>query len=102
AAAVAALEDSVLGGHGFTGVVARYGMFYGPGTAYEADGAIGSLVVKRRLPVIGGGEGRQPFIHMDDATSATLALIDRGSGAYNVCDDDPARAREWIPGLASS
>src|SRR5439155_22191465 len=44
--------------------------------------------------------GRQPFIQLDDAVSATLAAIERGSGTYNVVDDDPARSREWIPGLA--
>jgi nucleoside-diphosphate-sugar epimerase len=102
--AVAALEDAVLGGSGFEGVVLRYGQFYGPGTAYAADGAIGSMVVKRRLPVIGDGSGRQPFIHMDDATSATLAALapDAPAGVYNVTDDDPAPSRDWIPGLAEA
>jgi nucleoside-diphosphate-sugar epimerase len=102
ARAVAALEEAVLGGSGFDGVVLRYGGFYGPGTSYARDGALGKLVVKRRLPIIGGGGGRQPFIHMDDATSATIVALDRGSGVYNVTDDDPARAREWIPGLAEA
>jgi nucleoside-diphosphate-sugar epimerase len=102
ARALAALEDAVLGGSGFEGVVLRYGWFYGPGSAYAADGAMGSLVVKRRLPIIGGGEGRQPFIHLEDAVSATVAAMDAGAGVYNVVDDDPARAREWIPGLAQA
>jgi nucleoside-diphosphate-sugar epimerase len=100
--AVAALEDAVLGGSGLEGVVLRYGQFYGPGTAYAPDGPIGSLVVKRRLPVIGDGGGRQPFIHMDDATSATVAALSAGSGIYNVTDDDQAPSREWIPGLAEA
>jgi nucleoside-diphosphate-sugar epimerase len=100
--AVAALEDAVLGGSEFEGVVLRYGQFYGPGTAYAPDGPIGSLVVKRRLPVIGDGGGRQPFIHMDDATSATVAALSAGSGIYNVTDDDQAPSREWIPGLAEA
>jgi nucleoside-diphosphate-sugar epimerase len=100
--AVAALEEAVFGGSGFGGVVLRYGSFYGPGTAYAPDGALGAMVMKRRLPIIGGGGGRQPFIHMDDALSATLAAIESGAGVYNVVDDDPALAREWIPGLASA
>jgi nucleoside-diphosphate-sugar epimerase len=100
--AVTALEEAVLGGSGFEGVVLRYGSFYGPGTAYGPDGALGSLVMKRRMPIVGGGGGRQPFIHMDDAVSATVAALNRGAGVYNVVDDDPARAREWIPGLASA
>jgi nucleoside-diphosphate-sugar epimerase len=100
--AVAALEEAVLGGGALEGVVLRYGSFYGPGTMYAPDGAIGELVMKRRMPVIGGGAGRQPFIHMEDAVSATVAALDRGAGVYNVTDDDQARAREWIPGLAEA
>jgi nucleoside-diphosphate-sugar epimerase len=101
--AVAALEEAVLGGSGFEGVVLRYGQFYGPGTAYAADGAIGSLVAKRRLPVIGDGGGRQPFVHMDDATSATVAAIDGdATGAYNVTDDESPPSRDWIPALADA
>ncbi len=34
--------------------------------------------------------------------SATVAALERGAGVYNVTDDDPARAREWIPGLAEA
>ena len=42
-----------------------------------------------------------PFIHVEDAASATVAAIERGTpGVYNVVDDDPAPAREWIPYLA--
>jgi nucleoside-diphosphate-sugar epimerase len=101
--AVAALEEAVLGASGFEGVVLRYGQFYGPGTAYAADGAIGSLVVKRRLPVIGDGGGRQPFIHMEDATAATVAAIDgEGTGAFNVTDDESPPSRDWIPALADA
>ena len=99
---VAALEEAVLGGSAFEGVVLRYGMFYGPDTAYSPNGYYGEMVTKRRLPIIGDGNGRQSFIQMDDAVSATLAAIDRGSGVYNVVDDEPARAREWIPGLADA
>jgi nucleoside-diphosphate-sugar epimerase len=99
---VAALEEAVLGGSGFEGVVLRYGMFYGPDSPYSPQGTYGEMVLNRRLPVIGDGNGRQSFIHLDDAVSATLAAIDRGSGVYNVVDDDPARARDWVPGLAEA
>jgi nucleoside-diphosphate-sugar epimerase len=100
--AVAALEEAVLGSASFEGVVLRYGAFYGPDSPYSAGGAYGEMVMKRRLPIVGDGGGRQPFVHLDDAVSATLVAIDRGSGAYNVVDDDPARASEWIPGLADA
>jgi nucleoside-diphosphate-sugar epimerase len=100
--AVAALEEAVLGGSGFEGVVLRYGQFYGPGTAYAADGAIGSLVVQRRLPVIADGGGRQPFVHVEDAVAATVAALDSGTGIYNVTDDDSPPSRDWIPALAEA
>jgi nucleoside-diphosphate-sugar epimerase len=101
--AVAALEDAVLGGSGLEGVVLRYGQFYGPGTAYAADGSIGSMVLKRRMPIVGEGGGRQPLIHIEDAATATVAALDRaGAGVYNVTDDEPAPSRDWIPGLADA
>jgi nucleoside-diphosphate-sugar epimerase len=100
--AIAALEDAVLGGSGFEGVVLRYGQFYGPGTAYAADGAIGSMVLKRRMPIVGDGGGRQPFVHIDDAMTATVAALDSGTGVYNVTDDDSPPSRDWIPALAEA
>ena len=98
----AALEEAVLGASGVEGVVLRYGWFYGPDTPYSPTGIYGDMVMKRRLPVVGDGSGRQSFIQLDDAVSATLAAIERGGGVYNVVDDDPARAREWLPGLAEA
>jgi nucleoside-diphosphate-sugar epimerase len=99
---VAALEEAVLGGSGYDGVVLRYGGFYGPDSMYSPDGLYGEMVMKRRLPIAGDGSGRQSFIHLDDAVSATLIAIESGSGVYNVVDDDPAPARDWIPGLAEA
>lgn len=100
--AVASLEEAVLGGNGFEGVVLRYGMFYGPGTAYAPGGQYAEFARKRQLPIVGDGSGRQPFIHIEDASSATVVAIDRGSGVYNVTDDDPALQRDWVPGLAEA
>jgi nucleoside-diphosphate-sugar epimerase len=80
------------------GIILRYGFFYGPGTAYASDGSLAELVRKRRLPIIGKGDGMFSFTHVEDAASATAAALERGApGAYNVVDDDPAPAREWLP-----
>src|SRR5205823_14692623 len=49
ARALAALEEAVLGGSGFEGVVLRYGTFYGPDSPYSRDGLYGELLRKRRL-----------------------------------------------------
>lgn len=83
------------------GIVLRYGFFYGPGTAYDRNGQQIELIEKRQMPIIGGGNGCFPFIHVDDAAAATVAAIERGTtGVYNVVDDDPAAGCEWIPELA--
>jgi 2-alkyl-3-oxoalkanoate reductase len=91
------VEDAVLSADGIESIVLRYGMFYGPGTWYAKDGDIGRQVRKRRYPMIGHGEGTYSFIHVDDAASATVAALERARpGVYNVVDDDPATAAEWM------
>jgi 2-alkyl-3-oxoalkanoate reductase len=93
----------VLSADGIEGVVLRYGMFYGPGTWYAKDGDVGRQVMKRRYPMIGHGEGMYSFIHVDDAASATAAALERARpGVYNVVDDDPATAAEWMPVFAEA
>jgi nucleoside-diphosphate-sugar epimerase len=102
-AAVADLEAAVTGADGIEGVVLRYGYFYGPGTSYASDGAQAEMVRKRRLPIVGNGDGVFSFIHVDDAAGATVRAIEHASpGAYNIVDDDPAPAREWLPVYAQS
>jgi nucleoside-diphosphate-sugar epimerase len=102
AIALEALERSTVETPGLEGVVVRYGFFYGPGSAYASDGAWAEDVRRRRLPIVGKGTGIFSFIHLDDAVSATIAALDRGSGIYNVCDDDPAPMSEWLPAYADA
>jgi 2-alkyl-3-oxoalkanoate reductase len=94
-AAMAYLEQAVTEAGG---IALRYGGFYG-----DPDDRLLSLVRKRRFPMIGSGEGVTSWIHLDDAAAATvLALEHDGAGLYNIVDDDPAPAREWLPALASA
>jgi nucleoside-diphosphate-sugar epimerase len=97
-----ALERSAIETPGVEGVVLRYGYFYGPGTHFALDGGWGRDVRGRRLPVIGEGTGLLSLVHVDDAASATVAALERGSGIYNVCDDEPAPMREWVPAFAGA
>jgi nucleoside-diphosphate-sugar epimerase len=97
-----ALERATLETPGLEGVVLRYGFFYGPGTQYASDGTWADDVRRRRLPIVGKGTGIFSFIHIDDAVSATVLALDRGSGIYNVCDDDPAPMSEWLPVYAEA
>lgn len=87
-AGVRALEDAVLGDPSLTGLVLRYGRFYGPGTGKDRPADDGLSV------------------HVDAAASAALLAIDRGErGAYNIADVDRtvdcARARRELGWAAS-
>lgn len=79
------------------GLVLRYGSFYGPGSS---DVLI-EAVRKRRLPIVGSGDGVWSFIEITDAAKATAKAVATGApGLYNIVDDDPAPVREWLPYLA--
>jgi nucleoside-diphosphate-sugar epimerase len=97
------LEEAVTGAQGLEGIVLRYGPFYGPGTAIGAGGAIVEAVRKRQFPVVGSGGGVWSFAHVDDVAAATVAALERGRrGVYNVVDDEPAKAADWVPALAAA
>jgi 2-alkyl-3-oxoalkanoate reductase len=82
-----------------TGIVLRYGNFYGPG----ASESMVEMVRARKMPIIGAGTGVWSFIHLDDAATATVAAVERGeAGVYNIVDDDPAPVAEWLPHLAEA
>jgi nucleoside-diphosphate-sugar epimerase len=82
------------------GVVLRYGALYGPGTHFALDGDVARQARRRRLPIVGRGTGMISFLHVEDAASAAVCALTRGGGVYNVVDDEPALAREWIPAFA--
>jgi 2-alkyl-3-oxoalkanoate reductase len=101
--AIRELEATVLATQGPEGVVLRYGVFYGPGTSLGERGSIVEAVRQRRIPVVGRGAGVWSFIHVDDASAATLVALERGApGIYNIVDDDPAPVVEWLPALAAA
>jgi nucleoside-diphosphate-sugar epimerase len=89
-------ERLATSGSGVEGVVLRYGQFYGPGTYFARDGDFARRARRRMLPIIGAGAGLSSFLHVDDAASSAVTALERGSGVYNITDDDPAPARDWI------
>jgi nucleoside-diphosphate-sugar epimerase len=97
------LERQVLGAEGLDGLVLRYGFFYGPGTSYASDGFQALETRRRRVPIVAGGDAVFSFIQIDDAAAATVAATERGApGIYNVCDDEPAPMRDWLPVYAEA
>jgi 2-alkyl-3-oxoalkanoate reductase len=99
--AVASLERQVREA-ALTGVVLRYGYFYGPGTPYDEGGALRTAVQRRRFPVVGSGGGVFSFVHVDDAARAAVLALEHGEGVYNVVDDEPAPLRTWLPVYAEA
>jgi nucleoside-diphosphate-sugar epimerase len=96
------LETTVVGAEAIEGIVLRYGGFYGPGTTLFAGGEHVAAIRKRAFPLVGDSAGMWSFVHIDDAAGATVAAIERGErGIYNVVDDEPAPASEWLPYLAN-
>jgi nucleoside-diphosphate-sugar epimerase len=82
----------------FGGIALRYGGFYG-----AANDALIGPVRKRLLPIVGHGGGVFSWLHLDDGAAATvLALEHPGPAIYNIVDDEPAPARDWLPVLASA
>jgi nucleoside-diphosphate-sugar epimerase len=97
------MERSVTQAGDVEGLVLRFGYWYGPGTSFAPDGWGAGEIRKRRFPIVGDGGGLFSFCHIDDVVGATIASLDSGSsGVYNVCDDDPAPVREWLPELADA
>jgi len=84
------------------GVVLRYGGYYGPGTSMAPDGQQAQEIRRRRFPIVGNGQGRASFIHVDDAAEATALAIEAAapSSVYNIVDDEPAPVAEWLPHMA--
>ena len=101
--AVFELERIVLGTEGIEGVVQRYGWFYGPGTYYAPGGDQYEAFRARKTPIVGDGQSTWSFCHVEDAASAVVAALGEGpTGVYNVCDDEPAPTREWMPAYAEA
>jgi nucleoside-diphosphate-sugar epimerase len=97
---LATLESATLGDAGLEGVVLRYGSFYGPGTYFAPDGLYAKLLGKRLLPLPGDGAGLFGLVHVEDAASATVAALEGPMGTFNITDDVPAAASEWMPFVA--
>jgi nucleoside-diphosphate-sugar epimerase len=92
-AAIRYLEETV---QKADGTVLRYGGFYG-----DASDAMIPIVRKRKFPLVGGGTGYMSWVHLEDAARATvLALEQQARGVFNIVDDEPAPASEWLPYLA--
>ena len=93
-AAIMHLEAATLAAGG---AALRFGALYGPGAIEDQA----ELMRKRQYPLVGSGAGHSSWLHLDDAASATvLAVEQRSEGVFNIADDEPAAASDWLPYLA--
>ena len=71
---------------------------YGPGAIDDQV----ELVREASVPARWGWRRLQLVGDLDDAAGATvLAVEQNASGVFNIVDDEPAPANEWLPYLAS-
>ena len=99
-AAMRSAEQQVIASPHLEGIALRYGLFYGPGPA--GDAMVNGLR-RRRLPTLRHG-GVQPWVYIDDAASATVAALERGTAgeAYNVADDEPVSFPALMTAMAAA
>lgn len=81
-------------------IVLRYGFFYGAGPSEY----IVKMLRRRMLPKANGARGMAPWIHIDDAVSASVEAMERGHAGeiYNIVDDEPVGMNEWLTYAALS
>jgi len=80
------------------GAILRYGALYGPGAIDDQV----ELVRRRQFPLVGQATGYTSWVHLDDAASATVLAVERTArGVFNIVDNEPAPANEWLPYLAA-
>jgi nucleoside-diphosphate-sugar epimerase len=92
--AIQHVEETVIAAGG---AALRYGGFYGPGASDDQV----ELIRKRQFPLVGDSNGYSSWVHLDDAATATvLAVEQQAKGVFNIVDDEPAPASQWLPYLA--
>jgi nucleoside-diphosphate-sugar epimerase len=89
---VASLENAVREAPEW--VVLRCGLLYGPGTWYARAGLMAERAARGELAADGDVSS---FVHVDDAAGAAADALSWPTGFVNVCDDEPAAGREWVP-----
>jgi nucleoside-diphosphate-sugar epimerase len=84
---------------GGTGVVLRFGMFYGADSHMTVDMV---RMARRGIAPFMGPSGFVSSIHTDDAGAAVVAALGAPAGVYNVVDDDPVRRADFVATLAGA
>jgi nucleoside-diphosphate-sugar epimerase len=79
-------------------VVLRYGLFYGPGTAFDLNGRTAERVRRGEMPA---NENVVSFLQIEDAAISAHQALGWSAGTYNIADDEPAAQSDWLPQYAA-
>lgn len=85
---------------GGTGIVLRFGLFYGPGSAQSAE--MLAMARARFGLVLGSPKTFWSPIHLEDAGRAVLAALTAPAGTYNVVDDEPVTKRAFADAISAA
>jgi nucleoside-diphosphate-sugar epimerase len=83
---------------GGTGIVVRFGWFYGPGAAHSEQ--LLALARRHLGMVLGPPDSYVSSIHVADAAAAVAAALHAPAGTFNIVDDEPLTKREYADALA--
>lgn len=85
---------------GGTGIVLRFGLFYGPGARHSEQ----FLAMARRhvVPLIGDPKTYVSSIHVGDGGAAVAEALQVPAGTYNVVDDEPLTKADFADALAAA
>lgn len=86
--------------HGRSGVVLRFGAFYGSDAVQTTD--LIAWVRKGFAPLPGPARAYISSVSHDDAATAVAAAIPLPPGIYNVVDDDPVTHDAFVQSLAEA
>lgn len=83
---------------GGTGVVLRFGLFYGPGAAHAEQ----MLVLARHhlAPEFGLPQSYLSSIHLADAAAAVTKALHAPAGTFNIVDDQPLTSRDYAAAVS--
>jgi 2-alkyl-3-oxoalkanoate reductase len=83
---------------GRTGIVLRFGTFYGPDAVQFGD--LVSAIRRGFAPLPSRPQAYISSISHDDAATAVVACLQAPAGIYNIVDDEPVRRRDYFDALA--
>lgn len=85
---------------GGTGVVLRFGWFYGPGATHSEQ--LLALARRHICVQMGGADGYVSSIHVVDGGTAAAAALHAPAGTFNIVDDEPLTKRGYAEALADA